>query len=868
MNEFPFSLFLTHHLCSVNELSYEKNIFNLEKNDKKSIFDGDAKPEVVSFIQQNKIPLSKVSESNPIRYLSTNVFDGTLLLSQEENKFLKFAKQTVFIKKKTTENLTNISQFMNLFKSLTYTDFTKYNPSLYYENPCNFYEVVEMKDYFPFNFFINKTEYLNASQKKKWYFAMDSFFYANRLNLTLPCLGALDTSEFHGTLPSTMVSFFLNLCNVSQKNNSPTISNSKRANIGSNIVSNIPLLYTGAEEYITFLLFQTTNKSRTNNVLNISSNINENSKWKKIVTNHFRDISFSLKDIMINTKSKKVIHDYLIPYVWSDQEKKFIPMKRNEVDNKTRDVQSTLQHNNELLTKIIENGFSVGQESYFSESNVKEICACYTFIMINLFCEIHREYIRRWNQIIIDISTSPEKRFKSLNITAAFDYITLLEKSLFKFKLNLLNQFYELYLPSRTDKNGYGMKRNEFDCFVPEGSFLASNKSILEAFPFATYDSSRKEFNDSHKRLLKFFSLSNRKYDLYSDSEVLELGVFLHNPEATLNMSRILYEFFLDQRKKDMLNLFLIQTMTKLFQKQIPIECFNDLHRVEALLMNNDLTQSNKELLYHYFYEEINVNLKNSSIYLGRISDILYELKTKKNIDSVSLTESRDILSIASTLSYLKAAGLNVIAQNMVFDKDLSSKINASYDELVAKYEESVIQKTRKIETQTISVNRNNLSYQNIQNFSFTHTDFWTTLSRRIRGKKIFMLYTKGNGSESKVYGLPIIEHAIKGFYEVGKDQPLEKIMESKKNLVYCVFRKNDVQEKNFLSLKGTFVSMLKKMEDINSFRTYLYQLLSNSAYFIDNSRTIEDKSSKKIIFEHKDNVVSFIQMKKVLDLT
>ncbi len=860
MNEFPFSLFLTHQLCSIQTLDYEKNIFDLEKNDKKSIFDGDAKPEVVLFIQQNKIPISKIKQKNPIYYLSSNIFDGVLLLTQEENKFLKFAKQTVFIKKKATENLTNISQFMNLFKSISYTDLTKYNQSLNYENPCNFYEVVEMKDYFPFEFFMNKAEYLNSTQKKKWFFAMDSFFYANRLNITLPCLGAFDTSEFHGTLPSTMVSFFLELVNISSKNSSTA---NVKQNINKNIVSNIPLLNTGAEEYITFLLFQTTNKSRTNNVLNIGSNINENSKWKKIVQNHFRDISFSLKDIMMNQKTKKVIRDYLIPFIYSDQEKRFLPMKKSEVDNKTRDVLTTLSHNNELLTRIIENGFSVGQESYFSESHVIDICACFTFVMINLFCEIHREYIRRWNQIIIDISMSPEKKFKALNITAAFDYITLLEKSLFKFRLNLLNQFYELYLPARTDKNSYGMKRNDFDCFIPEGSFLVSNKAILEYNPFASYDSSKKEYNDSHKRLLRFFSLSNRKYDLYSNSEIIETGAFLHNPEATLNMSRVLYEFYLDQRKKDVLNLFLIQTMTKLFQKEIPIECFNDLHRVETLLMNDNLTQSNKELLYHYFYEEINMNLKNSSIYLGRISDILYELKTKKNIDSVSLSESRDVLSIASTLSYLKAAGLRTISQNMIFDKDISNRINNVYEELVAKYEETVIQKTRKIETQTITVNKNNLSYQNIESFSFTHTDFWTTLASRIKGKKIFVLYN----SESKTYGFPIIEHALKGYYETGKDQPLDKVMESKKNLVYCVFRKNDIQEKQFLSLKGTFVSMLRKMEDTNSFRTYLYQLLTNSAYFIDNSRTIDDKTTKKIIFDHKENVVSFIQMKKVLDL-
>ena len=102
----------------------------------------------------------------------------------------------------------------------------------------------------------------------------------------------------------------------------------------------------------------------------------------------------------------------------------------------------------------------------------------------------------------------------------------------------LLNNFYDLFLPTSIDNNMYGvLKNSEKNVYeIDPKASLIGNK-IIENYPL---------FNKEENMLN--FIINFKQYDLYNKKEKLEIGTFYYNNKYFSNAQNI-YKNYLNQHQ-------------------------------------------------------------------------------------------------------------------------------------------------------------------------------------------------------------------------------------------------------------------------------------------------------------------------------
>jgi hypothetical protein len=637
--------------------------------------------EIKNYIATNKLNIDELKKFNTLRLISDNIFKLYLINNQE---ILTFSKNIITKKFQLENYIESINTFLKMKDLKLFSPYLihSYKENLLYKNPINFSNLLD------FNTSTVKNKiYINYNKNKdKLEKTLDILFFGDYINLSLPSLGninsyigiPLSSSNFVNFIDS-IITFFSNL----------DISNNN-----TNIIKNLPISYLDIDQVISNILI---------NDINISLN-NKNSNVKNLIENNIKSINFSLNDIMFDIKNKKIKPEFLIPYKIDNIKNKIIELKKGETLSKLKSLKDTVNYNFDIFYYVASKIFGDPSNGIapdiklLDQSNFKNVLSCFLFIIINLVYEYYKEYIRRLNTIIIDISGSNNTQFGKLNIKEGFEFMSLLNKSLYKLRLVLFNNFYNLFLPGKTQNTIYGMKKNEAGSYIPVSSFLIDNNYIFNNYPFnkviknitsglgitpITYTIN---FDIDKDKLFKFITSIKSPNDIYDKNEKIEFGGFAFSQEITMEGFNMMLNFFKLYKDNCNFAVFIINLLYKNFtdDKKILIELFNDtIGYIPDMLSIGRGTKENKDKLIYILTKLYSDNIT----YSAKLFIKLYELVKKiKHNDSIYI-EQKQIIKMASILYYFKAIGLDIICKKYINDIKIKNIIISKFAQIKAENE-------------------------------------------------------------------------------------------------------------------------------------------------------------------------------------
>jgi len=658
MSNYPYNYFETKENISINKLSYIPDIL-YERTVKKSILE-DYKIDINNYIKNNKLDLNSLKNFTLLENISNNYFNKKLLNEKNIDIFSNLFIESKYI---IIENQNYINLFLKLNKKINNKIFQKYNQEKILFNPIN----NKNKDlnFLNINVIINHIDrnlYNNDTEKIK--ILLDIMLYGNILNNSLPSIGLIKQSLSISSPKLNFCDFIYDILNI---------------NDNENISNKIPLLSLDIDCKISELLLNISN--------NFLYNINSN-KIEDLVKNMIRGIKINLEKIFF--ENGKIKNQYIIPYdvekniKTSKNEIKYI--NKNKID-KIKNLNDLISHNNKAIVFVLSEIYIDPDSLNISLKNIekplyKEVLASFLFYIIRLIYDINKEYINKIENIIIDLAESRNKRFGFLNIIDTFEYIKLLNISLLKFKKILLNNFYNLFIPSKYDKYNYGFYLNDNNLFVPQlnSVFLASNEKIYEEYPFnkckpySSFPLNKIEnpFKlDLDKILFKknienFILNIQEKNDIY-DNSLLEIGIYAFDNKIMNYSNSILNKYYNLLYKNNSFILFIISKILDNFniKKCIPYELIEDLENEKDIMTMPSLEEDQyqnieKKLINKYEYN----NEKLTSYYLKLLTVRKnIKLSKKENFEKMNKLEQKLLLSF------------NIYVTKSLLIKNISEKI-------------------------------------------------------------------------------------------------------------------------------------------------------------------------------------------------
>lgn len=691
MSNYPYNYFETKDNISINKLSYIPDIL-YERTVKKSILE-DYKIDIDNYIKNNKLDLNILKNFTLLENISNNYFNKKLLNEKNIDIFSNLFIESKYI---IIENQNNINLFLKLNKKINNKIFQKYNQEKFLLNPIN----NKNKD---LNFLniniiinnINRNLYNDDTEKIK--ILLDIMLYGNILNNTLPSIGLIKQSLSISNPKLNFCDFIYDVLNI---------------NDNENISDKIPLLSLDIDCKISELLLNISN--------NFLYNVNSN-KIEDLVKNMIKGIKINLEKIFFeNTKIK---NQYIIPFdvekniKTSKNEIKYI--NKNKID-KIKNLNDLINHNNKAIVFVLSEIYIDPDSLNISLKNIekplyKEVLASFLFYIIRLIYDINKEYINKIENIIIDLAESRNKRFGFLNIIDTFEYIKLLNISLLKFKKILLNNFYNLFIPSKYDKYNYGFYLNDNNLFVPQlnSVFLASNEKIFEEYPFNKCSKTYSQFTFNkkenpfevglHEILLKknienFILNIQEKNDIY-DNSLLEIGIYAFDNKIMNYSNNILNKYYNLLYKNNSFILFIISKILDNFniKKYIPYELIEDLENEKDIMIMPSLPEDQyqnieKKLINKYEYN----NEKLTSYYL-KVLTVRKNIKLskKENFEKMNKLEQKLLLSF--NIYVTKSLLIKNISEKIVVNIKLKNSLKEKFINIKKKYEkiiENFIKKT------------------------------------------------------------------------------------------------------------------------------------------------------------------------------
>ena len=669
LSPFPYNYFKTKQNISLKDLENIKDVFQFSFQYEKSILNM-YKGHIDNFIKTEKYDMRKIESMSNLDTLN-KIYSEILIRDKNINKFVENFinyKYNLIKKDELYKEYVNIRVKFLTKKTL------EYDSSFFIINPVNYqhinsYETISNE----INIYsARKTNIKTNSAKNtnRIQLTLDIFTQGNFINYSLPSVGIIypNFSKNPGGIePNNYVNFIKLLVNKDINNES--------------INKNLPLLTLNIPSIVTELLL--TSDGTNNNILN-SNIFSNNTDVKKLIIKNIEEIKIDLAEIFyINheNKNKTVKAGYIIPYKLKDG--KIVVMNNSEVKSMQRkNIKEVITHNYQIATEN------------------KNTMACYLFYVIQLLYDINKTYINKINDIITNISESREKIFKRLNIKSAFSYISLLSLSMLKFKLILLNNFYNLFIPSSVTYDNYGMKimdiENNNYALIPESKFISSDEYILDNYCF--YKSENNIYVDEDK--LKNF-IMNIKYDhdAFDINEKLEFGGYAFNIENMEISMNIFVDYLSNQKKTNNFSLYVIKLLSDNFiQKQIyPYELIDNLLFSKQLALKTPkITKVEEEKLIKELKNTFDVNYNFSVLFLFKLIELnkKWDKIKERNINKSIIEEKekkKEMLLLCTRLYIFVAMSNYYICKNVIVDVEFRNKLIKEFQIIKKKYERRMI---------------------------------------------------------------------------------------------------------------------------------------------------------------------------------
>ena len=832
---FPYNYFRTGKIFSKKTLETTPAISVITNPDPKSIF-SIYRDLIIKNIAENKLDDPTVDNNNQEIEKLSILFERIDGLTNKEyfSKIYDFCKSMYDTKYLFLKEKKNYSKFSSLLRQLNINKnlFTK---NLRYENPITFSIVPNIS----LETILN--DYDNEEKN-----AIDNIIFGNNINFSLPSIGPI--YSIYSTDP--------NKSDISRL--IYTLITTDNGSFPPNYLEHIPLFKQNISDTLSNILLQS---DKENNLWNVKIGNSTNNNTLKYVKKYFKSVNISLTDIFFDTSGIK--KKYFVPYKIENNiitEASSIPSPPAPAppapvvpappsnDDK---IKAVIDANNTIVNHVIQE--MTTNPNNLNKRYMKNILSSYLFFVINIFYDFYKKYIDKLNDVIVSLSVSKYKN--QLNIASGFKYIEKLNISLLNFKKILLNNFYELFLPSSIINNNYGMILNKDGCYVPANSFIASNDDISNNFPFQLAISHVNILNKIS--LVDFMFLNKSNTDIYDD-KLLELGGFSYNNIITRNAISILNDFFDIDKRKNNLNIFLLELLERFFKEN---SCNVLITNLEAIIneptnvkKEKDIEEYYKKCLFSsatYFIEVMKIDKKNSS----KITNEEYKKRSIYLLVSIILSYNVEICK------YLlrDSAFLSTNTSRKISDKfkTYSSKVFDKITSMKQKYKENKIIKS--------NINK--------PVNAFTTVQFWESLKSKIQNKKLLIPVL----NKSNIIFIDIIDFALRGKY--ANDLILNfsntNITENSNYIILFGKSLSEIKNNKLRIIKSEFMDKIKLINDSQIIRKNLFTLLNNTLIY--NQYSIEVPSSIKLyslfktFIKNKPSnfnklIVSHIQIKNIVD--
>jgi hypothetical protein len=413
---------------------------------------------------------------------------------------------------------------------------------------------------------------------------LDILYYGKYINNNLPSLGVI-SNKFSATTPISISSlkmyksfcdFFANFFKdyINTPAEKPTF------------VINLPISELKIEETISDIL------------VNETKNINNINKIKDIVKGSIDKIkNINLGNILKIDNKKDIIKDkYIIPYIIDKSNNIEYIKKKSDIKTHFK-IENSYKSSFKLIYNYIDANIKKPKSSIYFD----KLLALFLYLQIELYYDLYKLYIRRLTDTLIKLSTSSDPNLNKLNYKDATIYVNNLDVSLLKFKKILLNNFYNLFVPTKIDNN-YGIILN-VDTGVNEidpGADLIGNK-IAEEYPL---------FNSN--TLLPFI-INFKKYDIYDKTSSLEIGTLCYNNKYFSYAINIYKNYLHKYSYIDESNLHVINYIKKYFEKCVIIEQLKKITDKKSYLLKENLDSEQKVNLENILFTFFKDNFEKSS---------------------------------------------------------------------------------------------------------------------------------------------------------------------------------------------------------------------------------------------------------------
>lgn len=830
---FPYNYFKTEKIFTLKTLEISPAISVITTRDPKSIF-SIYRDLIIKNIAENKLDDTTVDNNNEkieelsILFQNINGSSNKVYFSNIYN-FCKSMYDTkyLFLKEKK-----NYSKFSSLLRQLNINKnlFTK---NLRYENPITF----NLNSNISLNRILN--DYDNEEKN-----AIDNIILGNNINFSLPSIGpilSIYTPDPYKIDISTLIYTLITTDNVP---------------FPPNYLEYVPLFKQNITDTLSNILLQS---DKENNLWNVKIGNSTNNNTLKYIKRYFKSVSISLTDIFFDTAGIK--KKYFVPYKIEKNiisETSSIPSPAassasSEPASKDDKIKAVIDANNTIVNHVIQE--MSDNSNNLNKQNMKNILCSYLFFVINVFYDFYKKYIDKLNDVIVSLSVSKYKN--QLNIASGFKYIEKLNISLLNFKKILLNNFYELFLPSSIINNNYGMILNKDGFYVSASSFIASNDDISNNFPFKQSISHSNIVNNKIS-LINFMFLNKSNTDIYDD-KLLELGGFSYNNIITRNAISILNDFFDIDKRKNNLNIFLLELLERFFKEN---SCNVLITNLEAII--NEPTNVKKEKDIEEYYKKC---LFSSATYFIEVMKI-----DKKNSSKITNEEykKRSIYLLVSTILSYNAEVCKYLLRDSTF---LSTNIlRRKVTDKFKTYSSTVFDKITSMK-QKYKENKIIKSNVNKPVNAFTTVQFWESLKIKIQNKKLLIPIL----NKSNIIFIDIIDYTLRGKY--GNDLILnfsnKNITENSNYIILFGKSLTEIKNNKLRVIKSEFMDKIKLINDSQIIRKNLFTLLNNSLIY--NQYSSEITSSFKLFdlfktfIKNKPSnfnklIVSHIQIKNILD--
>jgi len=688
---YPYNLFQTIENISYKKLLNMKDIFStIARYSNKSILD-DFKLEIDNNFKAN----DKANSNNfgLLQIISDDIYEDILINNYDIiNFFLIF----IYYKDIISSNIKFIDNFIDITKNIKNNNkYNYYKDNLFYYNPIN--SKCTEKDFLidsVINNLILNYNFNDDNEEELVKISLDILQYGDIINISLPSIGVIQKKysliksnpRYTRFIKTTYyIDFFDKIIN------NTTID-------GLALKKSIPLLSLNIGDTLTDILLNISKNTLLNNI----NNINYNNKIKNIISNLINKIDIDLYDIYYNNdkndrKNDKIKPEFIIPYEFNVITKEVKEFNKTS-STRIKDFNNLYLNNNNLIYNVIDEIHS--DINNLEKKNYKNVLACYLYYIINVLYEILYSYINKIDIILQQLLMSKDKRFKILNIKDAFQYTTLLKESLVRFKLILLNNFYELFLPNNYTENSYGMKLNTNNHYIPESEFMS--EKIIDNYPFWIDVKNRRinkkivtytDYNGkiSYEEILNFICTIKNKKDIYNNNINLEFGGLAFNSRIQNYSIKFLKEYYTKLNNSNKFNLFCIDKIIYSFNinKSIPFELINfiiDLN-MRNLMSNKNLSLNDKVILERLLLHKYEENIDKSSKYFIKYSQIKYKINISKKSNIQDLLNKKELYYLYFNTFFTIANSIYVISDKDIVDTKLKYIILTNYNKIKTKYE-------------------------------------------------------------------------------------------------------------------------------------------------------------------------------------